>query len=110
MSARVTDPWTTKHGLEYTILRLDLDDRPAWMRALGLREVVMNGIVVEVRVPPRLRYARKFGSFAVLPYDSEEVRAQDETTANERLVALRAMRDDLQATPPGAPLLDRGSR
>lgn len=107
MSTRVTDPWTTKHGLEYAGLRLELDDRPAWMRALGLRAVEVNGILVEVRVPPRLRYARKFGSFAVLPYDSEKVRARDEATANERIVALRALRDELQATTPGAP---RGPR
>ena len=99
----MTDPWTTKHGLEYTGLRLELDDRPAWMRALGLREVEVNGVLLEVRVPPRLRYARKFGSFAVLPYDSEEVRARDEATANERLAALREMRDELQVTPPGTP-------
>jgi hypothetical protein len=105
MGARVTDPWTTKHGLEYAVLRLALDDRPPWMRALGLREVAVSGTLVVSRVPPRLRYARKIGSFAVLPYDSEEDRSRDAATADERLAALRRMRGELLATPagPGTP-------
>ncbi len=102
MGTRLTDPWVSRRGLEYTILRLTLDDRPAWVRTLGMREVEVNGAVVGSRVPPRLRYSRKLGSFAVLPYDPEAVRARDEALANDRLAALRVLHDELQATPSGS--------
>lgn len=98
---KADDPWAARHGYDYANLRLALDDRPAWMRAMGLRHVEVNGRDVVVRVPPRLRYSRKLGSFAVLPYDDDKKRAEDEATADERLAALKKLRGELLPTTPG---------
>lgn len=58
--------WLKKHGFVYALLRLSADNRPAWVRNLGLRDVELNGEALEVP-PPRLRYKRSIGSFVTKP-------------------------------------------
>ena len=51
-----------KYGYMYSLLRLTKDTRPAFLRQLGIREVVMNEEIVQYELPRRFSFRRKKGS------------------------------------------------
>lgn len=51
-----------KYGYMYSLLRLDKDTRPLFLRQLGIREVVMNEEFVRYELPRRFSFRRKKGS------------------------------------------------
>lgn len=51
-----------KYGYMYSLLRLAKDTRPAFLRQLGIREVVMNEEIVRYDLPRRFSFRRKKGS------------------------------------------------
>jgi hypothetical protein len=52
-----------KYGYVYSLLRLAKDTRPAFLRQLGIREVVMNEEIVKYELPRRYSCRRKKGSY-----------------------------------------------
>lgn len=57
--------------LEYSLLRNERDNRPNWVKQLGIYSILINDMYIRCDYK-RLQYKRKLGSFICSEYDKNK--------------------------------------